>query len=60
MFAQSEGVNGVTGKQELGEISEDGVWLPQGAAQCKEPIPGGKQGPAACWGSLCHTDYWPL
>lgn len=50
-----EGVNGVTGKQECGEISEDCVQLPQEVVLCKEPTPGGKQGPGSLLGQpLSH------
>ncbi|KAL6044876.1 hypothetical protein STEG23_017047 [Scotinomys teguina] len=37
VFVQSEDVNGVTGKQELDEISEDCVWLPQEVALLETP-----------------------
>lgn len=56
VFAQSEGVSGVTGKQEFDEISEGCVWLPQKARQSLVV----SSGLAACTSGVCLTDRWPL
>lgn len=62
MFAQSEGVNGVTGKQERGENSEDVCVVATGSNTVQGANPWWEAGRdlAAYWTSLCHTDHWPL